>query len=114
MANILIQKVSSMAGQLEIEIWSEDLEHAISGHPEVSIDKIKETLKDPSRVIQSKSSGNTCLFYSFKSKISETENLFFCVVVAVVTNRKGKMITAYDADFIKTGKVLFAKIRSQK
>jgi hypothetical protein len=109
MANALIEKISTMVGQLEIKIWSEDLEHAINGHPEASIDKIKETLKSPSKVIQSKSSGNTCLFYSIENKISDIESLFFCVVVAVIANRNGKMITAYDADFMKTGKVLYCK-----
>lgn len=109
MANALIEKVSSMGGQLEIEIWSEDLQHAIDGHPEVTIDKVKETLKDPSKVIQSKSSANACLFYSVEIKISEAESLYFCVVVAVTGVRKGKMVTAYDADFMKIGNELYTK-----
>ncbi|WP_374001727.1 hypothetical protein [Bdellovibrio bacteriovorus] len=109
MANTLIEKVSSMEGQIEIEIWSDDLQHAIVGHPEVTIEKVKEALKDPSKVIQSKSSANVCLFYSVEIKISETEDLYFCVVVAVTGSGKGKLVTAYDADFMKTGTELYSK-----
>jgi hypothetical protein len=109
MTNTLIEKVSSIAGKLVIEIWADDLRHAIEGHPEVTIDRVKETLKDPSKVIQSKSSASTCLFYSFEVRISELEAVYFCVVVAVIGAGQGKMITAYEADFMKTGKELFSK-----
>ncbi len=109
MTNYLIARVRFMAGQLEIEIWSEDLEHAINGHPEVTIEKVKQTLKDPSKVIQSKSSANACLFYSVEIKISETESLYFCVVVAVIGSGQGKLVTAYDADFMKSGIELYSK-----
>lgn len=109
MANTLLETVSSLNGKLQIEIWSEDLDHAINGHPEVTIDKVRETLKDPSKVIQSKSDNSRCLFYSVEIKVSDTESIFFCVVVGVKGPGKGKMITAYDADFMKTGKQLFSK-----
>lgn len=108
MANTLIDKVSTIGG-LDIEIWTDDLQHAIDGHPEVTLDKVKNTLKDPSKVIQSKSSTNACLFYSVELKMSDTEILFFCVVVAVAGSGRGKMVTAYDADFIKTGIELYSK-----
>ena len=45
MANTLIDKVSTI-GDLAIEIWSDDLQHAIDGHPEVTLDKVKNTLKE--------------------------------------------------------------------
>ena len=109
MANTLVGKVSSMGGQLDIEIWSDDLQHAIDGHPEVTLDKVKSTLKDPSKVIQSKSSKNACLFYSVEIKINESESLYFCVVVAVIGSGRGKLVTAYDADFIKAGSELYSK-----
>ncbi len=108
MTNSLIKKVCSMGG-LVIEIWTEDFQHAIDGHPEVTLDKVIKALKDPFKVIQSNSSGIVCLFYSVEITIHETENLFFCVVVSTVKSGKGKMITAYNADFIKTGKNLFSK-----
>jgi len=106
--NRLLDVVASVGG-LEIEIWSDDLDHAISGHPEVTLVKVKDTLKDPSRVVQSKSSSNACLFYSVEIKISETESIYFCVVVAAVAQGNGKMITAYEADFMKTGQELYSK-----
>lgn len=109
MTNALREKVSTMEGQLEIEIWSDDFQHAIDGHPEVTIEKVKGTLENPSRVLRSKGSSNTCLFYSVGTKISETENLYFCVVVAVIGSCKGKLVTAYDADFIKNGTELYSK-----
>lgn len=108
MANNLLDKVVSVGG-LEIEIWSEDLQHAVDGHPEVTLERVVSTLEDPYKVIQSKSSKTACLFYSVEVKISETETLYFCVVVAVTGSGLGKMITAYNADFIKTGKELFSK-----
>lgn len=109
MTNFLIEKISSVGGQLEIEIWSDDFQHAVEGHPEVTIEKVRGTLRDPSKVIQSKSSANACLFYSLAVNISETEILYFCVVVAVTGSGKGKLVTAYDADFIKTGIELYSK-----
>jgi hypothetical protein len=101
-------------GGLEIEICAEDLQHAVEGHPEVTLEKVKCTLEDPFQVVQSKSSMNACLFYSIEFEITENERLFFCVVVAVTDAGRGKMITAYDADFIKTGTVLFSKNRSRQ
>jgi hypothetical protein len=112
MSNTLIEKVRSIGG-LVIEIWSEDLKHAIDGHPEVTIEKVKDTLKDPEKVIQSRNSGNACLFYSIQIGIRGAEDLFFCVVVAITSSGIGKMVTAYDADFIKTGKVLYSQSRSK-
>jgi len=108
MANVLIEKVGAVGG-LEVEIWTEDFQHAVEGHPEVRLDKVRGALKYPSKVIQSKSSSNTCLFYSIEIKIHKTESLYFCVVVAVTSSGKGKMVTAYDADFIKTGIELYSK-----
>ena len=106
--NFLIDTVDSVGG-LKIQIWSDDLAHAISGHPEVTLDKVRSTLMAPARVIQSKSSGNACLFYSVEIKLSDTERIYFCVVVGVVGAGFGKMITAYDADFMKTGKSMYSK-----
>ena len=113
MTNSLIGRVRTVGG-LDIEIWKEDLQHAINGHPEVTIEKVNGTLNDPSKVIQSKNSVNACLFYSVEVSISELESLYFCVVVAVTGSGKGKMVTAYDTDFIKTGNVLFAKTEEVK
>jgi hypothetical protein len=86
----------------------------MSGHPEVTLGKVKETLKDPEKVIQSKSSGSSCLFYSVEIKIRDSESLFFCVVVGVMKSGVGRMITAYDTDFMKSGKELYSrKVRNE-
>lgn len=98
--NRLIATVESVGG-LKIQIWSEDLDHAIQGHPEVTLDKVEETLKEPYEVVQSKSSNSVCLFYSVEVKIGNNESLYFCVVVALSVSGQGRMITAYDTDFVK-------------
>lgn len=108
-SNKLLETVKTLGDKLEIEIWSEDLQHAIDGHPDTTLEKIRETLKDPTKVIQSKSSNNACLFYSITVKISDTEILYFCVVVAVIGNGKGKLVTAYDSDYMKNGNELYSK-----
>lgn len=75
----------------------------------MTLDKVRETLKDPARVIQSRNSKNACLFYSIAIKGGDTESIYFCVVVGVTDSGIGKLITAYDADFMKTGKELYSK-----
>ena len=72
-------------------------------------EKIKAALKNPIRVVLSKNNRNVCLFYSIEIKTSENETIYFCVVVAVTQVGIGKLVTAYEADFIKSGKVLYVK-----
>lgn len=103
----LIEEISTKQG-LKIEIWDVDFQHALDGHPEVSIDRIKKSLEKPYKVVQSKKSNRVCLFYNL-----EIENdpkfgtIYFCVVVGVLSDGKGKLETAYETTYIKTGKVLF-------
>lgn len=102
---ILIETIKSLGG-LEIEIYRSDLEHAIEGHIEINLDKIKNTLANPSRVIESKKQNGSCLFYSMKIENNDGE-IYICVVVATTIAGKGKMITAYESDRYKDGKVLY-------
>jgi hypothetical protein len=104
-----MESLMALNGHLQIEIWLADFQHAVSGHPEVTIEKIRQTLKKPSRVIQSKNSDQVCLFYSLKVETEDSQILYFCVVIAVVMSGKGKLVTAYETDFIKTGTLLFSK-----
>lgn len=104
--NTLLETIDAAAG-LTIEVWSLDFAHAVNGHPEVTLDKIRKTLNRPSKVIQSNSSTNVCLFYSIEFKVSETEYLYFCVVVGVKKSGRGRVITAYNTDYIKTGILLY-------
>ena len=51
--NTLIEIVKSV-GNLKIEIWTSDFQLALDAHPEVTLEKIKTSLKDPFKVIESK------------------------------------------------------------
>ena len=95
---------------LKIEIWDVDFQHALDGHPEVTIERIRKSLKYPIKVVQSKRSNRACLFYNLEIESDpEFGTVYFCVVVGVLGDGKGKMETAYETTFIKTGNVLFEK-----
>lgn len=105
----LIETIQTKQG-LKIEIWDIDFQHALEGHPEVTIDRIKNALNDPIQVIQSKTSNRACLFYNLEVEDHpEFGKIYFCVVVGVLNDGKGKMETAYEANYIKKGTVLFNK-----
>jgi hypothetical protein len=98
--------VKSISG-LEIEIHQDDLQHAMDGHSEINLEKVKLTLKNPSRIVESKKQNGTCLFYSIKIE-SGGVDIFICVVVAVIKQGKGKIVTAYETETFKNGKILFS------
>lgn len=41
--NVLIDEVSSVGG-LRIQVWHEDFQHALDGHPEVTIERVRTVL----------------------------------------------------------------------
>lgn len=84
--NTLI-KIVGAVGNLKIEIWASDFQHALDGHPEVTLDKISETLMAPCKVIESKRSARACLFYSVVIEDQDCETRYFCVVVGVISTR---------------------------
>ena len=99
---------------LEIEIWDLDFQHALEGHPEVTIERIRNSLKSPIKDVQSKRSARACLFYNLEIEDDpDFGKIYFCVVVAVLGQGKGKMETAYETTYIKSGKVLFEKKESK-
>ena len=103
----LFEEVSTEQG-LKIEIWDVDFQHAIDGHPAVSIERIRNSLKNPIKVIQSKKSNRVCLFYTVEIESDpEFGTIYFCVVVGVMGPGKGKLETAYETTYIKSGAVLF-------
>lgn len=105
----LIEEVETVHG-LKIEIWDVDFQHALDGHPEVSIERIRNSLKDPIKVVQSKRSNRACLFYTLEIENHPDFGLvYFCVVVGVTGDGKGKMETAYETTYIKQGNVLYEK-----
>jgi hypothetical protein len=111
--NVLIEEVSSV-GNLRIQIWHEDFQHALEGHPEVTLERVRAVLADPARVVESRHSRNACLFYSFELVDELTgEKTYFCVEVAVIGDGKGKMETAYETTYMKNGRVIFEKGKSK-
>ena len=105
----LIEEVETDQG-LKIQIWDVDFQHALEGHPEVTIERIKKSLKNPIKVIQSKKSNRACLFYNLEIENDpEFGAIYFCVVVGVFGNGIGKMETAYETTYIKSGTVLFER-----
>lgn len=107
--NELLEEVDAIGG-LRIQIWREDLQHALEGHPEVTMDRVKAALQDPIKVIQSKRSNRVCLFYSFESfdEVSQ-ERIYFCAVVGVTGPGLGKIETAYETTYVKNGTVIFER-----
>lgn len=80
----LIEKIETDQG-LEIEIWDIDFQHALDGHPGVNLERIRNSLKNPIKVIQSKKSTRACLFYNLEIEDDlEFGKIYFCVVVAVL------------------------------
>jgi hypothetical protein len=105
----LIETVKTKNG-LKIEIWDVDFQHALEGHPEVTLDRIKAALNDPLKVIQSKRSNRACLFYKLDiENHPDFGKIYFCVVVGVLGQGKGKMETAYETTYLKSGTVLYPK-----
>ncbi len=90
---------------LKIKLFEEDFAHAIENHPgEVTLEEIRNCIKQPDFVIESLQGKNACLFYEMKIKDD-----YFVVVVHVAGNAIGEIRTAYRATYLKKGKVLFKK-----
>ncbi len=103
----LIETVEAL-GELKIEIWDVDFQHALEGHPEVTLERIQKALKSPVKIVESKHSKRSCLFYNLELKDDPIfGDIYFCVVVAVLKEGSGKMETAYETTYVKKGKVLF-------
>jgi hypothetical protein len=106
--NSLIETIDAAAG-LEIQIWTSDFQHALEGHPEVSLERVRNALRNPIKVIKSKKSNRVCLFYSLEVQDEQFGTIYFCVVVGVLGKGVGKLETAYETTYIKSGDVLLDK-----
>lgn len=105
----LIEVVKTQLG-IEIEVWDVDFQHALDGHPEVTIERIRSSLEKPLRVVKSKKSNRACLFYNLEIEDDPVfGKVYFCVVVGVLGSGKGKMETAYETTYMKSGEILFDK-----
>jgi hypothetical protein len=92
-----------------IRLTSERLSHIENDHPEMGsqIDKIKETLLLPERIVRSKTDPEVDLFYRHYDETPVTEK-YLCVAVKTLVNDRF-IITAYFTDTIKRGKMLWQK-----
>lgn len=106
--NSLIETIDAEAG-LKIQIWTSDFQHALEGHPEVSLERVRNALKDPIKVVKSKKSNRVCFFYSLEVQDEQFGTIYFCVVVGVLGKGVGKLETAYQTTYIKSGEVLIDK-----
>jgi len=99
----LIDEVETEQG-LKIQIWDVDFQHALDGHPEVTIERIRKSLISPVK------SNRACLFYNLEIENDpEFGEIYFCVVVGVLGDGIGKMETAYETTYTKSGKVLYER-----
>ena len=92
-----------------IRLTEERQEHIEKDHPEMSgqIDKIKETLLNPDKIVKSRVDPSVELFYRHYDTTPVTEK-YLCVVVKVLIE-DAFIITAYFTDTIKRGDVLWQR-----
>jgi hypothetical protein len=93
----------------EIRFTEERWKHIENEHPEMSgqIDKIKETLLNPDKIIKSKTDESAELFYQYYP-ITPVTSKYLCVVVKLSLNDLFA-ITAYFTGTIKKGELLWEK-----
>jgi hypothetical protein len=91
----------------KIRLTAERFEHIDSDHPEMTgqIDRIAETLSQPSAVIRSRTDSAVELFYRH-CLVTPVSEKYMCVVVKV-NGSDIFIITAYFTDTFKRGDVLW-------
>ena len=91
----------------KIRLTAKRLEHIDSDHPEMTgqIDRIAETLSQPSVVIRSRTDSAVELFYRHYP-VTPVSEKYMCVVVKV-DGSDFFIITAYFTDTFKRGNVLW-------
>lgn len=93
----------------DVRLTDERYEHLMSDHPEMAeqIDKVRETLLNPGKVVRSRTDPQVELFYQFYQTTPVTQK-FLCVVVKAFTD-DAFIITAYFTSTIKQGEMLWEK-----
>ena len=83
------------------------LKHVKESHPELEgqLKNIDHTLKDPEKVVRSRSDSMVALFYKWFNK-TPVGNKYLCVVVKD-SDEYPFIITAYFTDTIKQGEILY-------
>ena len=93
----------------KIRFTKERRNHIKIDHPEMTeqIEKIRETLSSPERIVRSRTDSDVELFYRHYN-ITPVTKKYLCVVVKVFADDLF-IITAYFTDTIKKGDVLWIK-----
>jgi hypothetical protein len=97
------------ASERRIRLTGERWVHIETDHPEMSsqLDSIRETLREPERIVRSRTDPDVELFYRYYETTPVTEK-YLCVVVKVLADDLF-IITAYFTDTIKGGELLWPK-----
>ena len=93
----------------QIRLTDERLEHLENDHPEMlgQIEKMKQTLLNPDRVVKSMTDSSVENFYRFYDKTPVTKK-YLCIAVKVLEEDLF-IITAYFTDTVKRGDILWEK-----
>ena len=96
-----------------VRLTDERLAHLSSSHPEMrnQLRKILQTLKNPDRVMRSRTNITVRLFYRFY-KTTPVGAKHLCVVVKTLVNDYF-VITAYFTDVIKRGDFLWTRTKAR-
>jgi len=94
----------------QIRLTDERQQHIEGCHPEMSeqLNRIKETLQEPDKIVRSRTDSEAELFYRFYP-VTPVTRKYLCVVVKVLPE-DAFVITAYYTDAMKKGEVLWEKI----
>ncbi len=93
----------------DIRLTEERQDHFVLDHPEMSgqFDKLQETLRDPDRIVRSKTDLDVELFYRHYGSTPVTQKHLCIVVKSVIDDTF--IITAYFTDSIKKGELLWQR-----
>lgn len=93
-----------------VRLTDERLAHLKSAHPEMrgQMERIKDTLRQPQRVLRSRSDPYVELFYRLYRSTPVTRK-YLCVVVKSLSEEDTFVVTAYFTNRPKRGELLWEK-----
>lgn len=106
MSYYTFMKLKDFQGR-DIQLLNESWEHIQDGHPEIHLEDIKLTLKDPSEVRECPRQGFVELFYRLKSHAKG--KIRFTVVVVKVMSDGNFISTAMTTKSMREGRILYKK-----
>ncbi len=90
----------------KIILSDESWMHVQEGHPEITIDAIERTLRDPDEVRRSRYSSKAELFYQLRATTIKTR---YCCVIVKDIEGKCFVSSAATVSSLKTGETLFSR-----